>query len=103
VASLLYSAEALDDLDRLEDFLRESDPASAASTPGLILRALGILQEHPYMGQPADGGLRQLVISRGRTGYVALYRYREDIDSAIVLAIRHQREAGYPGGDVAPA
>jgi plasmid stabilization system protein ParE len=96
VAALLHTAEALDDLDRLEDFLRESsDPASAASTPGLILRALGILQEHPYMGQPADGGLRQLVISRGRTGYVALYRYREDIDSAVVLAIRHQREAGF--------
>jgi len=47
------------------------------------------------MGQPVDGGLRQLVISRGRTGYVALYRYREDIDQAVVLAIRHQREAGF--------
>ena len=95
MASLLFSAEALDDLDRLEDFLRQSDPASAAATPSLILRALGILGEHPHMGQPVDGGLRQLVISRGRTGYVALYRYREDIDVAVVLAIRHQREAGF--------
>ena len=94
MASLLLSAEALDDLDRLEDFLQQSDPASAASTPGLILRALGILEEHPYMGQPVEGGLRQLVISRGRTGYVALYQYREDVDLAVVLAIRHQREAG---------
>lgn len=95
MASLLLSAEALDDLDRLEDFLRQSDAASSASTPALILRALGILEEHPCMGQPVDGGLRQLVISRGRTGYVALYRYREDIDVAVVLAIRHQREAGF--------
>lgn len=95
MASLLLSAEAFDDLDRLEDFLRQSDPASAASTPGLILRALGILEEHPYMGQPVDSGLRQLVISRGRTGYVALYLYREDVDLAVVLAIRHQREAGF--------
>jgi plasmid stabilization system protein ParE len=95
VASLLISAEALDDLDRLADFLLQSDPASAASTPGLILRAVGILEEHPYMGQLVEGGLRQLVISRGRTGYVALYRYREDIDQAVVLAIRHQREAGF--------
>jgi plasmid stabilization system protein ParE len=95
VASLLISAEALDDLDRLADFLLQSDPASAASTPGLILRAVGILEEHPYMGQLVEGGLRQLVISRGRTGYVALYRYREDIDQAVVLATRHQREAGF--------
>ena len=95
MASLLFSADALDDLDRLEDFLQQSDPPSAASTPGLILRALGILEEHPYMGQAVEGGLRQLVISRGRTGYLALYHYREDVDLAVVLAIRHQREAGF--------
>jgi len=94
VTSLLYSARALEDLDRLADFLQESDPASAASTPALIMRGLGILEEHPCMGQPVGDDLRALVISRGKTGYVALYRYREDVDMAVVLAVRHQREAG---------
>jgi plasmid stabilization system protein ParE len=96
VASLLYAAGAIEDLDRLTDFLLESDPVSAADTPGLVMRGLGILEEHPLVGRPVSDGLRELVISRGRTGYVALYRYREDIDVAIVLAIRHQRESGLP-------
>ena len=42
-------------------------------------------------------GLRELVISRGRTGYVALYSLEEGQDAALILAIRHQREAGYLG------
>jgi len=41
--------------------------------------------------------LRELVISRGCTGYVALYRFEEDQDAVLILAIRHQREAGYWG------
>lgn len=38
--------------------------------------------------------MRELVISRGKTGYIALYRYDEIRDVARVLAIRHQRELG---------
>ena len=95
MASVLLSSRAFDDLDRLVDFLLEVDPASAAATSELILDALGILEAHPYMGRPAGGELRELVISRGRGGYVALYRYRDDTDTALVLAIRHQRESGF--------
>ena len=36
---------------------------------------------------------RELVIGFGHHGYVALYRL--DGDSVIVVAIRHQLEAGY--------
>jgi plasmid stabilization system protein ParE len=39
--------------------------------------------------------LRELVISYGRTGYVALYRVAARGDRVEILAIRHQREAGY--------
>jgi plasmid stabilization system protein ParE len=37
------------------------------------------------------------LISRGRTGYVALYRHEPIADAVLVLAIRHQRELGYIG------
>jgi plasmid stabilization system protein ParE len=37
---------------------------------------------------------RELVISKGRTGYVALYRYLPEQDRVDILAIRHQRESG---------
>lgn len=38
-------------------------------------------------------GLRELVISRGLTGYVALHSLEEGQDAVLILAIRHQREA----------
>ena len=95
MAALRYAAQALDDLDRLATFLARSDPAAAAATLPLIVRGLSALEDHPLLGRPIAGGLRELVLSRGKTGYVALYRYIEAIDTAIVLAIRHQREAGF--------
>jgi len=41
------------------------------------------------------GGLRELLISYGKSGYVALYSYEQREDVVLVLAIRHHREAGY--------
>jgi plasmid stabilization system protein ParE len=35
------------------------------------------------------------VISHGRSGYVALYRVSTAADRVEILAVRHQREAGY--------
>ncbi len=48
---------------------------------------LQILKNHPMIGRIAS--YRELVISRGRTGYVALYIDALQ-DVALVLAIRHQ-------------
>ena len=36
-----------------------------------------------------------MLISRGSTGYLALYGYDERADRVVVLALRHQRELGY--------
>jgi plasmid stabilization system protein ParE len=93
--SLKYSLRAVDDAERLVDFLRESDPEAAEQTFGLIEAALNTLRDHPLIGRPAENGLRELVISRGKSGYLALYRFDERTDRVIVCALRHQREAGY--------
>jgi plasmid stabilization system protein ParE len=98
VARLIYSDRAVSDLERLVDFLAEQDPAAALVTIDLIEEALSILRHHPYIGREVDADLRELVISRGRTGYVALYSFEEVHDAVLVLAIRHQREAGYVTG-----
>ena len=90
---LFFAPRALDDLDRLAAFLIEASPALAAETAPLIVGALRSLRDHPLIGRPVEEDLRELLISRGRTGYVALYRYRIDIDAVVVLAIQHQREA----------
>ena len=94
---LVYSQRALDDLERLTDFLAETDPPAAAETMALIEEAIVLLKRHPLIGRPVEEELRELVISRGRTGYIALYSVEEDRDALLILAIRHQREAGYFG------
>ncbi len=72
-------------------------PAPESQTIDLNLDAVAILERHPLMGRPAEAGLREPVISRGKSGYIALYRYDGGRDRALVLAVRHQREAGYAG------
>ena len=42
-----------------------------------------------------EGEFRELVVSRGRTGYIAIYEYQAGLDRVLVHAIRHQREAGF--------
>lgn len=54
-----------------------------------------MLAAHPLIGRLAEHGYRELAISRGRSGYLALYDYVSTDDVVLVLAIRHQREAGY--------
>ncbi len=99
MARLIYAEQAVGDLERLTDFLLESDPVTAVETIDLIEEAVGVLRRHPLIGRPAESGLRELVISRGRSGYLALYSYEPAVDVAFVLAIRHQREAGYQAPD----
>jgi plasmid stabilization system protein ParE len=95
MARLTYSSYAFDDLDRLTDFLIDSDPVVAAETVELITGAVEILKNHPLIGRPVDENLRELVISRGKTGYVALYSFEMEHDTVLILSIRHQRESGF--------
>lgn len=90
-----YAPRALQDLERLSSFLVSTDPPAARRTAGLITAAVDTLADHPLIGRATVHDLRELVISRGKSGYVALYRYDEARDRVLVLAIRHQREAGY--------
>lgn len=83
------------DLDQLALFLVESSPAEAEKTFQIVDDALMLLARHPEIGHPVDDGLRKLMISCGRTGYVALYVFDEIGDEVWVLAVRHQREAGF--------
>ncbi len=95
MASLRYMARALDDIDRLVDFLALEEPAVKAATVELILHGLQILEAHPLIGRAVEHGRRELVISRGRSGYIALYRFVPRHDRVDVLAIQRQREAGF--------
>ncbi len=94
MAQIIYSDEAFIDVERIVDFLLESSPEHAAEALQNIRSAINILDAHPLIGR-RDANIRELVISWGETGYLALYRFDAAIDIVRVLRIRHQREAGY--------
>ena len=89
------SERALADLERLFDFIAEEDPVRARRQVLSVRRALELLADHPLMGREAEEGRRELVLSRGRYGYIAKYRWLPVDDVVLILAIKHQREAGY--------
>jgi plasmid stabilization system protein ParE len=95
MARLIYSGEALADLERMVDFLLDAAPESARPAFDDIVVALNALRTHPLIGRRVDRRRRELVISRGATGYLAIYRFDPVLDVVRVLRIRHQREAGY--------
>lgn len=96
MARVSYTANALANLERAFEFLAAHDPGAAAGAAGAIRDAVEALSRHPLIGRPVEEGLRELVISYGKTGYVALYRFLARRDEIRVLAIRHQRELDYP-------
>jgi len=89
---LVFAPLATQDIERLSDFLLANDPASASNTVAVLIGGLQILKLHPLVGRIVEHGYRELLISRGRSGYVALYKYDVVKDIALILAIRHQRE-----------
>jgi addiction module RelE/StbE family toxin len=97
MAQISYSGQALADLERISDFLAGSGPGAQLEALELIDEAIRILARHPLVGRLAEAGLRELVISQRKTGYVALYSYEADHDAILILAVRHQREAGFGG------
>ena len=95
MAQVIYSRNAFADLVRLADFLVKDAPRVAVAAIDVIRDGIEILERHPFVGRPCEEGLRELVISYGKGGYVALYSYERQQDVVLVLAVRHQREAGY--------
>lgn len=95
MARLSYSEQALADIEASTAFLAESDALAAIETFDLIDEAISLLSRHPFIGRSVEHALRELVISRGRTGYLALYSFEEAQDVILILRLRHQREAGY--------
>lgn len=94
MARLVFAPAALNDLERLAAFLLDQSQRQAAEARPLLSDGLQVLKRHPLIGRPAEHGLRELLLSRGRSGYVALYRYLVESDTVLILALRHQREAG---------
>jgi plasmid stabilization system protein ParE len=91
---IVFSSRALLDLERLTDFLIEIDKNAALETIELIESATQTLSQHPFIGRTCATHLRELVISRGKSGYVAIYSFDEKKNAVLICSIRHQEESG---------
>lgn len=61
-----------------------------------IRQSVKVLSMQPGMGRPLEGmddAFRDWIVDFGDSGYVA--RYRPDTEKVIILAVRHQKEAGF--------
>ena len=95
--------QAQDDVQRLFDFIIERELVSHNGDLELAERALTAiragfetLRAMPFTCRKAGDSpfLRELVISFGATGYVALFEIL-DGQEVVIAAVRHQREDDY--------
>jgi plasmid stabilization system protein ParE len=89
-----FTPAAAKDLQRLFDFLAERDMKAARRARTAIAKGVGFLHTFPFScrkASPDHPFLRELIISFGANGYVALFEIEDD-KTVTVLAIRHQRE-----------
>ena len=94
---VIVTQGAVEGLERCRQFLAVKSPEAAKRAGQAIERQFLLLETAPDIGRPfADlPELRELMISFGDSGYVALYHYEPTHDAVYVLAFRHQKEAGY--------
>lgn len=93
---LIWSAAALHDVQRLYRFLSGKNPDAARRAVRAIRDDMKVITQQPGIGRPIadmEPEYREWLIDFGAGGYVA--KYRLDGETAVVLAVRHQREAGY--------
>ncbi len=97
IGVIVFAPEVLEDLERILEFNLQRDSATALGHLDQIRSAVLILEQHPKIGRLIGRGsrLRELVISHGSSGYIALYEYSLADELIRVVAVRHQRQAGY--------
>lgn len=95
MATVVYSGSSLKQIERAFQFIRRENPDAAIGAVKAIRSAVENLAAHPLIGRRVEGETRELVISYGQTGYIALYRFVVQLDQVRILALRHQHEVGY--------
>jgi len=93
---LIWSPAALRDVQRLHRFLQEKNVDAASRAATAIRDGVKLLALQPGVGRPVEEmepEFREWLIDFGVSGYIALYRF--DGKTAVILAVRHQREVGY--------
>lgn len=84
MAEVIWSDEALANLELIVDYIRQFDPRAADRMAARLIDASFRLRDFPNSGRPAGDGRRELP---SVPPYVI--RYRVDGDTVQILRIRH--------------
>jgi plasmid stabilization system protein ParE len=100
VPQISITRRAWNDFIRLRGFIEEKNPRAAQRAAERITAAIDQLATFPLLGRPCPeehlpADFRELLIDFGNDGYVALYRVDALANTVTIVAIRHQREAGF--------
>jgi plasmid stabilization system protein ParE len=91
---IVFSSDALTDVERLRTFLDQVNPGAARRALAAILMAIERLQELPDLGAPTgDTDIRQIVVPFGVSGYIVRYTALAETGDIFVTRIWHGREA----------
>ncbi|OOG75021.1 MULTISPECIES: type II toxin-antitoxin system RelE/ParE family toxin [Sinorhizobium/Ensifer group] len=93
---IVFASAAVRDLERLREFLLPKSPSAAKRAGEAILKGVQALGAHPSVGRLIDDlpdQHREWLIDFGGSGWVMPYRIDED--TLPILAVRHQKEAGF--------
>lgn len=96
MSKLIWSPEALIDVQRVYRFLASKNMASAKRAIKAIREGVSVLAQKPNIGRPIENmeeEFRDWIIDFGDSGYVV--RYRLNFDTIIILTLRHQKEVGF--------
>lgn len=96
MSRLNWSPSALLDVQRLYRFLASKNLDAAKRAVKMIRQGVKVLEQQPGLGRPVedmDEAFRDWGIDFGDSGYVVCYRVGRQ--SVTILAVRHQKEAGF--------
>jgi plasmid stabilization system protein ParE len=84
---VLYSEDALDDLEAILDYIRADNPKAAERFGTALLNHIDLLQRFPYIGSPVVGreGVRQMI----NTPILIYYHVQENPKVVEILHFWH--------------
>jgi len=88
---LVYTDEAISELKRLRDFIKQNNPSAAQRIASTLINRMKTLQDFPLLGKPVEhspvpGSIRDMVFDK----YIV--RYSVHTSTVIILRIWHELE-----------
>lgn len=92
MSEIVWLPEALDDIQRLFDFIEDKSPPAAARAAKTILNGANLLAGFPEIGRLLndDMGRRELPIPFGAGSYVLRYIFEDK--TVVILRVWHSKE-----------